>query len=148
MWSNLAFNVTDWMDEHNTFVWTISILSVVTFVASLVLVPILITRVRADYFTADQPSAKAFATQHPVWRILFLIAKNLLGVILVLGGILMLALPGQGLLTILIGISLLNFPGKHKLELAIVRRPTIYRAINWIRIRRGGEPLQLPESRE
>ncbi len=146
MWSDLAFNVTDWMDEHHTFVWTLSILSVITFVASLVLVPVLITRVRADYFVTDEPTGPAFTAKHPVWRILFLIAKNLLGIILLLGGILMLALPGQGLLTILIGVSLLNFPGKRELELAIIRRPTIYRAVNWIRIRRGGEPLQLPES--
>ncbi|WP_166824354.1 PGPGW domain-containing protein [Thalassoroseus pseudoceratinae] len=148
MWTDLVANITDWMDEHNTFVWTLSIVSALTFIASLMLVPFLITRVRADYFVTDEPSAMAFATKHPVWRGLFLVAKNLLGIILLLGGILMLALPGQGLLTILIGISLLNFPGKRELELWIIRRPAIYRTINWIRIRRGGEPLQLPEATE
>ena len=146
MLSKLVFNVTDWMDEHSTFVWTVSILSVVTFFASLILVPLLITRVRSDYFLTDEPTIPAFTARPPFLRYSFLIAKNVLGLVLLLGGIMMLALPGQGLLTILIGISLLNFPGKRELELWIIRRPAIYRAVNWIRLRRGGDPLQLPES--
>jgi hypothetical protein len=56
----------------------------------------------------------------------------------------MLVLPGQGILTILIGISLLEFPGKRRLELAIVKRSSIRRAIDRIRQRSGTEPLNLP----
>ena len=72
------------------------------------------------------------------------ITKNLVGVLLVLVGLAMLVLPGQGILTILIGISLLEFPGKHRLELAIVKRSSIRRAIDRIRQRSGTEPLNLP----
>ncbi len=77
------------------------------------------------------------------WGIL--LVKNLLGLVLLLSGIAMLVLPGQGIITILIGISLLNFPGKRRLELKIVRQRPVFRAINWIRDRAGRPPLVLPD---
>ena len=42
------------------------------------------------------------------------IAKILIGLCLLLSGIVMLVLPGQGLITMLLGLSLLPFPGKNK----------------------------------
>ena len=48
-------------------------------------------------------------------------------------------------LTLLIGLTLLDFPGKRKLELWLVRRPSIRSAIDWIRTRAGREPLILPD---
>ena len=36
--------------------------------------------------------------------------------LLILGGILMLVLPGQGLFTIIIGLMLSNYPGKYSIE--------------------------------
>jgi hypothetical protein len=74
---------------------------------------------------------------------MLVIAKNLLGYIFVLAGILMLMLPGQGVLTILIGIMLLNFPGKYELERWIVSHGSVFRSINWIRRHAGRTPLVL-----
>ena len=70
--------------------------------------------------------------------------KNLLGAALVLIGIAMLVLPGQGALTILAGVFLLEFPGKRRLELRIVRQRPVHLTINWIRARVGRPPLVLP----
>jgi hypothetical protein len=73
------------------------------------------------------------------------IAKNVLGFILVVVGI-MLSLPGvpgQGILTILIGIMLLDFPGKRELERRIVSCPGLFQAINALRRRFGKPPLVL-----
>ena len=67
--------------------------------------------------------------------------KNLFGVILLLGGMAMLVLPGQGILTILIGLSLLDFPGKRALERRIVGRPLVLQAINRIRRKFNKSPL-------
>ena len=39
-----------------------------------------------------------------------------MGYLLIIGGILMLVLPGQGLLTILLGLIFSDYPGKYKLE--------------------------------
>ena len=60
-------------------------------------------------------------------------------------GIVMLALPGQGVLTVLIGISLTNFPGKYALERKLVSQPSVFNAINWLRKRSGKPPLAHPQ---
>ncbi|HYG08570.1 MAG TPA: hypothetical protein VD835_01220, partial [Pyrinomonadaceae bacterium] len=64
----------------------------------------------------------------------------LFGVLMSLPGV-----PGQGVLTILMGVMLLDFPGKRRLELKLVSRPNVLRAINRIRQRFDRPPLQLDE---
>ena len=71
--------------------------------------------------------------RHPVLALLLRIGKNLLGALFVGLGVAMLILPGQGILTILIGLSLLEFPYKRRLELYLISRPPVLRAVNWIR---------------
>ena len=74
---------------------------------------------------------------------MLLIGKNALGYIFIVAGIVMLALPGQGILAILIGIMLLNFPGKFRLERWIITRRPVIRSINWLRRRAKHAPLVL-----
>ena len=50
-----------------------------------------------------------------------------------IAGILMLALPGQGLLTIIIGLVLMDFPGKYHAERWVISRHSILLTSNWIR---------------
>ena len=71
--------------------------------------------------------------------------KNTLGALALIMGILMLVLPGQGVLTILIGISLLDFPGKRRLEYWIISQGAVHRTIDRIRARAGRPPLVLPD---
>jgi len=73
------------------------------------------------------------------------IAKNLLGVFLVILGIILSlpGVPGQGLLTILLGLIMLDIPGKRPLEARIIKRPTILAAINSLRARFNKPPLVL-----
>ena len=59
--------------------------------------------------------------------------KIFVGLCLLLCGIAMLVLPGQGLLTILIGLSLLPFPGKNKLEQKLLALKSVRASLNWIR---------------
>jgi hypothetical protein len=68
-------------------------------------------------------------------------AKIMLGLGLLLCGIAMLVLPGQGLLTILVGLSLLPFPGKDKLEQNLLARKSIRASLNWIRTKANKEPF-------
>jgi len=72
------------------------------------------------------------------------VVKNVVGWLLVGAGVAMLVLPGQGILTLLVGLTLVNFPGKRDLELWLVRRVPVRRALDWIRRRAGRPPLQLP----
>lgn len=118
-------------------------LSLFLFLGTLALLPILILRIPADYFASEKGERKPWQGKHPLIRSLLLIIKNILGVILIAAGILMLFIPGQGLLTIFLGLVMLNFPGKYRLENRLIRIPRIYRGINWIRMKRGREPLIL-----
>lgn len=67
--------------------------------------------------------------------------KIFVGVVLLLCGIAMLVLPGQGLLTILIGLSLIPFPGKKKIEQNILARKSVRFSLNWIRTKAKKEPF-------
>ncbi|ASP49410.1 hypothetical protein [Cognaticolwellia beringensis] len=69
------------------------------------------------------------------------IAKIVLGLFLLICGLAMLVLPGQGLITILIGLSLIPFPGKHKLENNLLARKSVRSSLNWIRIKAKKEPF-------
>ena len=70
-----------------------------------------------------------------------MVAKNVVGIVFVVVGLVLLLLPGQGLLMILIGLLLMDFSGKRRLERRIVARPAILKAMNAMRRRRGHPPL-------
>ena len=87
-----------------------------------------------------QPSK--WQEQKPILRFVVIIGKNIIGLSLIIGGLLMLVLPGQGLLTIITGLLLVNYPGKYKLEQKLVLIPSIFKALNWIRFKAKKPPLQ------
>lgn len=129
--------------NRSLFRW-LALVSGIFFVGSLIAVPWLVSRIPADYFVRSPAERAGFRHRHPVVAVVVRTIKNLLGAVLVLAGIAMLVLPGQGLLTILLGIMLVDFPGKRRLEILIIRRRSISRAISWIRRRTGQDDLQLP----
>ncbi|MBN2034224.1 MAG: hypothetical protein JW836_13190 [Deltaproteobacteria bacterium] len=133
-----------WIQTHEAASLWIAGASLVTFVAVLAIVPWVVVRIPADYFAGRRrPEKKKLRHHSPVTRLLLLIVKNLIGGVFVLAGIVMLVLPGQGVLTIMLGIALMNFPGKFQLERWIVSRgPTLY-FINRLRRRRGRPALVL-----
>ena len=123
-----------WIHDHPGWVTGLTVLSVVTLVASALLVPAYLARMPADYFVR---SASSVRREHPVMWVL----RNLFGGVLLLAGIAMLVLPGQGILTILFALEVMEFPGKHRIELAIVRLGPVLRTVNWLRKRAGRPPL-------
>ena len=72
---------------------------------------------------------------------MLMIAKNLLGVLFMVLGLIMFFTPGQGILTLLMGLALTNFPGKQRLERAILQRPSVRKLINGLRARANRPPL-------
>jgi hypothetical protein len=134
----------DWLSDNQALAWWLGTLSVVMFVGSLIVVPMIVVRMRADYFVRPEPPPQTWPGRYPVLRWMVLTLKNLLGAIFIVAGMAMLALPGQGVISILIGIALLNVPGKRRLELWIVRRRGVLRTVNWMRVRAGRLPLELP----
>lgn len=117
--------------------------SFITFILSLLLIPYVVGRLAEDCFVklyhADNkrppPSLGA---------LILLIVRNVFGLLLVVAGIVMLFLPGQGLLTILLGSLLLSFPGKRKLLNGLVVRPKIQHSLNWLRQKSGKSPFLWP----
>ncbi len=136
--------VLDWLAAHGATTGAIVGVSLALALGSTALMVFLIARMSPEYFVAPTPPSGSWRSRHPVLRFATRVVKNILGAGLVLLGLAMLVLPGQGALTILVGVCLLEFPGKRKLELRIVRQRPVYRAINWIRIRVGRPPLVLP----
>ena len=135
----------EWVRAHEIALWSIWILSMVAFVASLIVIPLLAIRIPAGYFKGGKRKPDRLRGQHPLMRLVGLGLKNLLGILFVLVGIAMLVLPGQGVITILIGIMMINFPGKYALERRIVRQPNVLRVINWMRAKANKPLLQVSE---
>jgi hypothetical protein len=131
----------DFITENETLLWTLGIVSLITFLASLIIIPWLVVRIPVDYFAGVKRHRIPWVNQHPAVRWILLIIKNLSGLVFIVLGIVMLVLPGQGLLTILIGIILLNFPGKYRLERWLIQRKPVRRAVDWLRRKAGKEPL-------
>ena len=53
----------------------------------------------------------------------------------------MLILPGQGLLTMMVGLVLSDYPGKKAFEKKIIASEPILKTINWSRKKSGVKPL-------
>jgi hypothetical protein len=120
------------------------LLFLVSFGISLAVVSFILVRIPANYFREDR-AEPFWSGRHPFVRLIGIIAKNLLGLVLVALGIVMSipGVPGQGILTILLGIMLLDFPGRQKFERKIVSQPRVLKNVNKLRARFGKPKLQL-----
>lgn len=117
----------------------LGIFSAVTFVLSLLLLPWFLGKVPVDYFTLPRNPHR--------WHVLLqprAIIRNLLGLPVLLAGIAMLVLPGQGILTIMIGLGIMNFPGKFELEKWLITRRGVLKMVNWIRKKEHHPPIESP----
>lgn len=133
----------EWLQAYQTLLWWLAASSVILFLGTLALVPYLVVRIPRDYFRRDSRERPQPAPRHPLLRVALLVIKNVVGVVLLVAGIAMLVLPGQGIVTIVVALTLLDFPGKFRLERWLVTREPVFRAINWLRQRRGHPPLAL-----
>ncbi len=120
----------------------LAIFSVVGFVGSLIAIPWILMRLPATYFDMRVPRT-FLGGRHPVLRAVGIVIKNIVGFILLLAGIAMLVLPGQGVLTILIGISLMDFPNKRQLEARLIGQRLVFSGVNRLRARFGKPPFVL-----
>lgn len=123
----------------------LGLVSLLTFVISLAVIPWLISALPPDYFVRhiSVPQVKNPKTRFrgSCW----FVARNLLGGMLFLAGLAMLFLPGQGILTIVIGISLMAFPGKHRFLATLTGRSAVQNGLDWMRIKTGRQPFTWPE---
>lgn len=129
------------MKNHADLLGGLAVFSLVMFVFSLIVIPMVFVKLPPDYLTRpDQRGGPGG------WlRVGYIVLKNMVGWVFILAGIIMLLIPGQGLLCILIGLMLIHFPGKRKLIKRVMGRPKIFRTVNTIRVKAGKELLEAPE---
>ena len=132
---------------QSVFEW-LGLLSMTTFLISVLLIPFLVSRASTDYFLTHSQLVQQRHKHHPAKALLIKIIRNGLGLLLCLAGLLMLFLPGQGLLTILIGVSLLDFSWRHKALGVLIHRKAVQKALNWIRRKTGHSPFNFPAQKK
>ena len=138
-------SLIEWAASQEALFWWLFAASVAMFLATPIVVAWLVVRLPTDYFAPQRRPPAAWRRRHPLVRLVVLAAKNVAGIMLLVAGLVMLVVPGQGLLTIAVGLMLVDFPGKFRWERWLVTRRPVWRSINWLRRRAGREPLERPE---
>ena len=139
----MIIEIINWVQENDALLWWLAIVSVIMFISTLIAVPLVVVRIPDDYFADHKRKKSLLADVPPLAKIILVVVKNIVGFIFVIAGILMLVLPGQGILTILIGLTLLSFPGKYQLSRWLISRRKVHSSVNWIRKRSGRAPLKI-----
>ena len=136
-------DLLDLIRHHSSLLSWLAVFSVVAFVGTLVSIPALVIRIPADYFLHERRPAGGRDDSGSLRHLILTGVKNVIGILFVLAGLVMLVLPGQGLLTILIGLMLMNFPGKYALQRGLVRHKKVLAAVNYMRTRAGRPPIRI-----
>lgn len=130
-----------WVSDHQQLLVWAGIVSLMVFILSLLALPWLVAQIPEDYFLPKKRQPTQWKQLHPVIRLLALMGKNLIGYGLIVAGLLMLFLPGQGILTLVMGLLLVDYPGKFRLERKLVKTPAILNSLNWLRRKAKKPPL-------
>ena len=130
----------DWI---NAYGFEIALASGFMLLAGVVAVPWIVLRLPEDALQRPNP-LDDFRHHHPVLRAIVFLTRNAVGLPLLMAGIVMLIAPGQGILTILLALWIMDFPGKWRFEHAILERPAVFKALNWIRRKGGRKPFSPP----
>ncbi len=92
--------ILSWIRENQSLFEWLGIFSLLMFVGTLVVFPLVIVYLPKDYFVRYDREPAHQKRRHPFVWLVITIFKNLLGASLIVAGIAMLVLPGQGLLTL------------------------------------------------
>ena len=138
---DLISSLKNFIDSNDTYLIYLGSISIGIFIISLLSLKWLVALIPTDYFIIKQKSV--FKSKYPLLWFISILLKNFIGYILILGGMMMLVLPGQGLFTIIIGLILSNYPGKYYIEKKLISIPKISRGINWLRRKANKPPLNL-----
>ena len=131
----------EFLSNYKIYLVWLGTLSFIIFIFSLLTIKWLVALIPSDYFIKKNNSE--FRSNYPIFWLVSIIIKNLVGYILIFGGILMLVLPGQGLFTIFVGLMLSNYPGKFYIERKFIAIPSVLRAINWLRKKSNTPPIKI-----
>ena len=139
--NNLIDQISGIILNYKNFILWLGSISFLVFIFSLISIKWLVALIPSDYFIEDKRNK--YQSSYPLTWLISIIIKNIIGYILIIGGILMLVLPGQGLFTIIIGLMLSNYPGKYFIERKFIALPSVLKTINWLRKKSNKPPLKV-----
>ena len=142
---HLFLPIIKWLKGNILISVIISILSFLTFLGTIFIIPVIVVFLPTDYFIKYGYRHNYLFKKHPVFRYIVLIIKNIFGIFFLLLGIILLFLPGQGILTIFAGILLLDFPKKKALIIYFIKKEKVHKAINKLRIKFNKPEFIIPE---
>lgn len=138
---NFIESITEFVSSYKAYILWLATISLFVFIFSLISIKWLVALIPTNYFIKKN-MVKSKKSYSFIWLI-SVIVKNLIGYTLILGGLLMLVLPGQGLFTILMGLVLSNYPGKYNIERRFISIPSVLRTVNWLRKKSNKPPLEI-----
>ena len=130
------------VDNQSLLIW-LSFFSAIFFIISLIALPWLVGLIPEDYFFNTPINRQNDNEDNFFYKLVMKIGKNILGLVLLAGGVLMLFLPGQGLLTLFMGMVLIDYPKKKLIERRLIKIGFILKGLNWVRIKGGHSSLGL-----
>ena len=142
---SISEKIISWSSMNSDLLFLLGSLSIFILIISVFMMVLIISFLPEDYFKSENRNliSSVQNSRYPLLKLLFLITKNFFGLLLLLSGILMLVLPGQGILTIITGLVFMDYPGKYKFERKLLRQKGVINSINWIRSRLGKPSLKV-----
>ena len=142
---SISEKIISWSSMNSDLLFLLGSLSIFILIISVFMMVLIISFLPEDYFKSENRNliSSVQNSRYPLLKLLVLITKNFFGVLLLLSGILMLVLPGQGILTIITGLVFMDYPGKYKFERKLLKQKGVINSINWIRSRLNKPPLKI-----
>ena len=142
---SISEKIISWSSMNSDLLFLLGSLSIFILIISVFMMVLIISFLPEDYFKSENRNliSSVQNSHYPLLKLLVLITKNFFGVLLLLSGILMLVLPGQGILTIITGLVFMDYPGKYKFERKLLRQKGVINSINWIRSRLSKPSLKI-----
>ena len=142
---SISEKIISWSSMNSDLLFLLGSLSVFILIISVFMMVLIISFLPEDYFKSENRNliSSVQNSRYPLLKLLVLITKNFFGILLLLSGVLMLVLPGQGILTIITGLVFIDYPGKYKFERKLLRQKGVINSINWIRSRLSKPSLKV-----
>ena len=142
---SISEKIISWSSMNSDLLFLLGSLSIFILIISVFMMVLIISFLPEDYFKSENRNliSSVQNSRYPLLKLLVLITKNFFGVLLLLSGVLMLVLPGQGILTIITGLVFMDYPGKYKFERKLLRQKGVINSINWIRSRLSKPSLKV-----
>ena len=142
---SISEKIISWSSINSDLLFLLGSLSIFILIISVFMMVLIISFLPENYFKSENRNliSSVQNSRYPLLKLLALITKNFFGVLLLLSGVLMLVLPGQGILTIITGLVFIDYPGKYKFERKLLRQKGVINSINWIRSRLSKPSLKV-----